>query len=209
MDKKVSARSQRTREQIRAAAQRLFLESGFMGTSTDAIMAEAGVASKETLYRHYANKEALFVDVLEHMTLEQARPAAVLADLPVPRDAPSLRLGLTIVAREILSVMVQPEYLALLRIIMAESPRFPHLGRLFKDAVPQRGLSIMTLLLQQAREQQVVDEVDKDAVSHALLGGLLTYALLDVFFVGQPAQPELLERADAVVEVIMRAVLPH
>src|SRR5437879_4077875 len=98
MDSKVSKRSLRTREQIRAAAHRLFLQQGFMGTSTDAIMAEAGVASKETLYRHYASKEALFVDVLEHLTLEQAHPAAVLAELPVPRDLQALRVALIAVA---------------------------------------------------------------------------------------------------------------
>ncbi|GCE07350.1 TetR/AcrR family transcriptional regulator [Dictyobacter aurantiacus] len=204
MNKKVSSRGVRTREQIRAAAQRLFLVSGFAGTSTDAIMAEAGVASKETLYRHYASKEELFVDVLEHMTLEQKRPAAALADLPVPRDMEALRRALTIVARAILSVMAQPDYLALLRIIMAESGRFPHLGQLFKQAVPERGRMVIMGVLQQAREYNVVDEVDMDAIAHAMVGGLLTYVLLDVFFTegGSVA----LERADAVVEVMMRAL---
>ncbi len=38
---------------------------------------------------------------------------------------PSLQQVLTTFAREILSLMSQPEYLALLRVIFAEAPRFP------------------------------------------------------------------------------------
>src|SRR6266568_5177680 len=71
MEHRQNRRAQQTREQIRAAAYRLFLQHGYMSTSTDAILAEAGISSKETLYRHYASKEALFVDVLSHLTMEQ------------------------------------------------------------------------------------------------------------------------------------------
>ena len=49
-------------------AQRLFVESGFAGTSMDAIAAAAQV-SKPTLYRYYQNKEALFADVLGDLTV--------------------------------------------------------------------------------------------------------------------------------------------
>ena len=42
-------RARAKKEQIRAGAQRLFLDKGFAATSTDAIAAEAGV-SKQTLY---------------------------------------------------------------------------------------------------------------------------------------------------------------
>ena len=73
METRQNRRAQQTREQIRAAAQRLFLQQGYLATSTDAILAEAGIASKETLYRHYASKEDLFVDVLSHLTLSEPR----------------------------------------------------------------------------------------------------------------------------------------
>ncbi|MFL5625886.1 MAG: TetR/AcrR family transcriptional regulator [Ktedonobacteraceae bacterium] len=209
MEKRQNRRAQKTREQIRAAAHRLFLQHGFLGTSTDAIMAEAGISSKETLYRHYASKEELFVDVLSHLTLEQPGPSSLLAEMPAPDNLQSLRQALTSLAREILSIMIQPEYLALLRVIISEMPRFPQLGPLFRATVPERGLFFLTALLRQAREQNVIADVDFDAVTHALLGGLLTYALLDIFFVGEDAHPPSLERADAVVEVIMRALTPQ
>ena len=207
MENRQTTRTQQTRERLRAAAHRLFLQQGYLATSVDAILAEAGISSKETLYRHYANKEALFVDVLSHLTMEQPGFSEKLATLSAPQDLPSLRQALTLLSREILSMMSQPGYLPLVRMIIAESPRFPQLGTLFFSTVTQRGLGMLTALLQAAREQQLIADIDFDAVTHMLLGGLLTYVMVSMVF-GEEAQPPALDRADAVVEVIMRALTP-
>src|SRR5690242_6187770 len=61
-------RGQAKREQIRTAAQRLFLATGYERTTMDAIAADAHV-SKQTLYRYYPAKEALFVDILRALTV--------------------------------------------------------------------------------------------------------------------------------------------
>lgn len=200
-------RAQKTRERLRAAAHRLFLQQGYLATSIDAILAEAGISSKETLYRHYANKEALFVDVLSHLTMEQPEFSEKLATLPPPRDLPSLDHTLKLLSREILSMMSQPGYLPLVRMIIAEVPRFPQLGTLFFSTVTQRGLAIITAQLRAARERKLIADIDFDAVAHTLLGGLLTYVIIS-FVLGEVAQPPALDRADAVVEVIMRALKP-
>lgn len=206
MEPRPNRRAQQTQERIRAAAQRLFLQHGYLATSTDAIMAAAGIASKETLYRYYASKEDLFVDVLRHLTLAQPRFAVQLAELPPPQDLPALRQVLTTLARELLALMSQPEYLALLRVIVAEGPRFPQLGTLFRSTVPERGIALLTTLLRQAREQGIIAAVDCDAVTRALLGGLLTHALTSMVFAGADAQPPALEQADALVAVLMPAL---
>jgi len=207
MEHRQNTRTQQTRERLRAAAHRLFLQQGYLATSIDAILAEAGISSKETLYRYYANKEALFVDVLSHLTLEQPGFSEKLAALPTPHDLPSLQQALTMLAREILSMMSQPGYLPLVRMIIAEAPRFPQLGTLFFSNVTQRGLAIMTALLQEAREQKIIADIDFDAVMHTLLGGLLTYVIMNLVL-GEEAHLPALDRADAVVEVIMRALTP-
>jgi AcrR family transcriptional regulator len=218
MEHRQNRRSRQTHERLRAAAFRLFLRQGYLATSIDAILAEAGISSKETLYRHYASKEELFVDVLSHLTLDRPGFAEKLSTLPTPHDLSSLHQALTQLSREILSILSQPEYLALLRIIVAEAPRFPQLGRLFFSNVPQRGFSIIGEMLQAAKEQRIIAEVNFEAVTRALIGGLLSYALLDLMLVGEQAlspslaeeqaSPPLLDRADAIVEVIMRAVTP-
>ena len=70
-EKAPTHRAQQKREQILTAARRLFLQHGFADTSTEAIRIEAGV-SKETLYRYYASKEELFVDVLGNLSALEA-----------------------------------------------------------------------------------------------------------------------------------------
>jgi AcrR family transcriptional regulator len=208
MEHRQHTRAQQTRERLRTAAHQLFLQQGYLATSIDAILAEAGISSTETLYRHYRSKEELFVDVLSHLTMEQPGFSAKLVALPTPQDLPSLRQGLTMLAREILSMMSQPGYLPLVRMIIAETPRFPQLGTLFFSTVTERGLAIITALLRAAREQQIIADIDFDAVAHTLLGGLLTYVLMDLVLAGEEAHPPSLDRADAVVEVIMRALTP-
>jgi TetR/AcrR family transcriptional regulator, mexJK operon transcriptional repressor len=209
MEHRQNKRAQQTRERLRAAAQRLFLKQGYLATSIDAILAEAGISSKETIYRHYANKEELFVDVLGSLTLEQPGFSEKLSSLPAPRDLSSLRQALTQISREILSLMSQPEYLAMLRIIVSEAPRFPQLGSLFLSTVPLRGISMIMALLRVAREQQIITDVNFEAVARALLGGLVSYVLTNTLFAGDEARPLSPERADEVVEIIMRALTPQ
>ncbi|HEU5438605.1 MAG TPA: TetR/AcrR family transcriptional regulator [Ktedonobacterales bacterium] len=201
-----SSRSETTREGILAAAQRLFLERGFQATSTDAILAEAGVSSKETLYRYFASKEALFAAVLGNLTTEQPGFSARLAALPPPRDIRALRESLTTAAREILKLMCQPTYLALWRTMMAEAPRFPQLGAAFFSAIPARGFTLVGGLLRAASEQRIIAEADFEAVTRMLLGGLLSYAMTELLVPQQATRPPTPDRADAMVDIMLRAV---
>jgi AcrR family transcriptional regulator len=199
------SRAQQTRERIRAAARRLFLQQGYQATSMDAIRAASGVASKETVYRHYPSKEKLFIDVMGHLTMEQPGFSAMVAALPEPRDLPSLRQALTTLAHEILSLMRQPDYLPLLRILIAETARFPELGPLFFATVPQRGFAIIVGLLRAARDHRVIAGVEYEVVARALLGGLLTYAVQGLLAAEDEAfAPH--DRADTLVAIMLRAV---
>ncbi|HXZ03452.1 MAG TPA: TetR/AcrR family transcriptional regulator [Ktedonobacteraceae bacterium] len=207
MENRQNTRTQQTRERLRASAHLLFLQQGYQATSIDAILAEAGISSKETLYRHYASKEALFVDVLSHLTMEQPGFSEGLAAMPLSHDLPSLQENLTQLSREILSMMCQPGYLPLVRMIIAEASRFPQLGTLFFSTVTQRGIAIITNLLAEARKQHLIADLDFDVVAHTLLGGLLTYVLRSLVVAGEEAQLPALDCADEVVEVIMRALI--
>src|SRR5579872_904506 len=95
MEPRANKHTLQTRERILDAAQKLFLQQGYLATSTDALMTEAGIASKETLYRYYASKEELFTAVLGRLTVEEEGFAAKIASLPVPRDLAELRQSLT------------------------------------------------------------------------------------------------------------------
>ena len=208
MKQRQNIRAQQTQERLRTAAHRLFIQQGYQATSIDSILSEASISSKETFYRYYSSKESLFVDVLSHLTLEQPGFSNKLAALPSPHDLPSLHQALLQLSRELLSMMCQPGYLPLVRMIIAESPRFPELGTLFFSTVTQRGFTIIAILLQTAREQQIIAEIDVDVVTRMLLGGLLSYAITGLIFASEQTLSPPLDRSDALIEVIMRALKP-
>ena len=64
-------RVKRTREALLAAAAKLFADKGFAATSTEEILAQAGV-TRGALYHHFSDKSALFEAVCEGLMLEAA-----------------------------------------------------------------------------------------------------------------------------------------
>ncbi len=200
-------RAQAKQDQIRAGAQRLFLKNGFAGTSTDAIAAEAGV-SKQTLYAYYPSKEDLLADVLRRLIsdIPQSWPPPTTGE-PSLGSREHLRLALTELARGMIASLMQPEYVSLVRVIIAETPRFPHLGVLFRTTVPERALGTISTLLKHARERGMAEVEDVDAAARMFAGSLLTYVLLDGLFVGDgPPRPPAPERIEEVVGLFMKVV---
>src|SRR5260370_18177637 len=59
--------SARKRRAILDAALKVFLRSGYLGANMDEIAALSEV-SKQTIYKHFSSKEALFVEIVTSMT---------------------------------------------------------------------------------------------------------------------------------------------
>jgi AcrR family transcriptional regulator len=205
--KELTPRARAKQEQILQAARALFLERGFAGASTDALATTAGV-SKETLYTYFPSKEVLLAAVLEHLIADFARQR-----LPVPMGAPKisslteLRQSLLVTAGRILDSLMQPDYLALVRVIIAELPRFPQLGQLFRLTVAEQVLQNATSLLEHAQAQHLVRVVDREAAARMFVGPLLIYVLLDgLLTVGEARRPPP-ERIEAIVDLYLAAIV--
>ena len=206
-DTQATRGKQKTREQILRAAQRLFLQHGFTATSTDAIMVNAGIASKETLYRYYASKEELFADVLRHFTVENPEHSALFTTPHAPESRDALQAIFMEFAQALLTIIMQPDYLAFMRMLIAELPRFPYLGELFRTTVPEQAMHFLATVLEQARQQKLINVGDPDAVIRMLIGSLLTYVLFDGLFQPEKAfSPPPLARIEAIVETLMKAI---
>jgi AcrR family transcriptional regulator len=126
-----STRTHAKRKQIRAA-QRLFLELGYERAFMDAIARAAGV-SKQTLYHYRLAKERLFVDVRRALTIERFQQAApfAFAEHPITSRA-KLEAALPADAASAVEHILSPEHVALLRILIAEAPRFPRIADHFR-----------------------------------------------------------------------------
>ena len=62
-----ASRSAQKRRAILDAATEVFLKCGYPGASMDEIAALSSV-SKQTVYKHFESKEALFVEIVTSMT---------------------------------------------------------------------------------------------------------------------------------------------
>lgn len=117
------------RETILEAAKKVFLDVGFGTASMDAIANEAKV-SKQTVYNHFGSKEELFAamvrDTCDTMTLAFAE--AVRSGNP--------EKTLHTIAQQFMNMTFSEDKLAMHRILMAEVPRFPELGRIFYQSGP-------------------------------------------------------------------------
>jgi TetR/AcrR family transcriptional repressor of mexJK operon len=123
-------------KKILEAACEVFLEHGF-SASADMIQQAAGV-SKATIYAHFGSKEALFIAAVEQLCGE------ITAPLRLAESAPGrLREALTMIARTYLTQAISPTGLGLARVVIAEAPRFPQLGRTFFLAGPRVFCSIV------------------------------------------------------------------
>lgn len=101
----------------------LFFRQGFAVTSMEQVAAVARI-SKRTLYARFRDKAALFHDVVERKV--GLWRGSFEAELEYPD---SLEAALRQAAEGILRVALEPEALALHRMVVAEAERFPELAR--------------------------------------------------------------------------------
>ena len=123
----VTAKGQRggSREAIVDAAARLFLERGFGSVSMDELAVAAGLA-RRTLYNQFASKEEIFRAMLLRVSrqLEHAFPPGIETQGDV-EDV------LRLIARVIVDLHKNPEYLGFLRMVVADARQFPWIAKEF------------------------------------------------------------------------------
>ena len=144
------------RDAIVAAALEEFALRGFAAARLEDVAKRAGVA-KGTIYLHFADKEALFQELVRSMLgpLVGAIEAAPAGDMPVAE-----------IARAIVDLFVREIYGTrrkdVIRLIIAEGPRFPSLAEFYYREVISRILAVMHTLLARAVER---GELKNDALA--------------------------------------------
>ena len=114
-------------ERLLEIATRMFLEQGFEATSIDAL-AEAASIGKATLYARYADKAALFADVLRRRILEVY--GELEAEFAGGTGDGDLETTLCKVADRMIELTLSDGAVALGRILSAQGARFPELAQL-------------------------------------------------------------------------------
>jgi TetR/AcrR family transcriptional regulator, mexJK operon transcriptional repressor len=135
------------------AATAAFLADGYAATSIEAIARTSGVA-KRTLYARWSGKPALFRSVLERLMAKWLSNAGDWA------EAESLEAALNVAASRMLAVALTPEAIALHRLLIAESGRFPDLPLMMRQAGAGEGSARIAALLDRAVAGGTLPEQD-------------------------------------------------
>ncbi|MCB2109381.1 MAG: TetR/AcrR family transcriptional regulator [Defluviimonas sp.] len=142
-------------DQVLEGARTVFMRDGFEGASVDDIAAEAGV-SKATLYAYFPDKRILFLEVAKAECERQADEAEILISIAAPPEC-----VLPEAARRIIDFALSDFGRSVFRICVAESDRFPDLGRQFYNSGPALVRQRLAAYLNGAvaRGELVIDDV--------------------------------------------------
>lgn len=165
-------------EDILYAAAKLFLQKGLQKTSMEAIAKTAGV-SKQTVYSHFQNKSLLFKAVI---TFKVNSYFQYIENIEQSKD---LQQGLYIIAKQFLGLLLDPETIAMQRLIISEAMEYPEMGQIFYDSGPLQVCTMVGNFLQQQVEQKNLIIEDIQFAGHmylSMLKGLFhIQALINIY----------------------------
>jgi AcrR family transcriptional regulator len=198
-------RSTRKRRAILEAATTVFLRNGYLGTSMDEIAALARV-SKQTVYKHFADKERLFVEIVISTVNEISDP--VHQEVLNLQDSGDVEADLRDLARRQLAGVMQPRLLELRRLVIGEASRFPELGRTFYERGPGRTIAALATAFERLATRGVL-RLEDPTVAAAQFNWLIMSAPINqAMLLGPdaiPAPGDLDRLADAGVRVFLAA----
>jgi AcrR family transcriptional regulator len=142
-----ATRSAERRDAILAAALDEFADRGFAATRLEDVARRADVA-KGTIYLHFADKEALFEELirLELSPVVAALESVSHADIPFRMIADQL---IEVFAREIFGTRRKD----VIRLVITEGPRFPKLAEFYYREVIARVMETIRAMLRRAHER--------------------------------------------------------
>ena len=188
------------RASIVGGAKDVFLRHGFEGASMDEIAAAAGV-SKMTVYRYFRSKEQLFAGVIRDLC-----ERIIDEDLErmLERQPEEALRGF---ARKMVAILFARDTIELHRIVIAESRRFPALGRLFYKSGPEACIAMLAAYLERHNSRRSLNLRNPRRTAEEFLELLRGYAHLRMLLGVQKtlSARELEENIEGAVQHILRA----
>jgi AcrR family transcriptional regulator len=133
------------RQAILDAALSVFAEHGFEAAKLDEVAARAGIA-KGTLYLYFQHKQALFEALVRNAVAPVIDTFDKVAANPAVPPGAVLDAFFAMFEKEVLATRRK----LLLRLIIAEGPRFPAIAEFYYREVVARGLKLMRSVAERA-----------------------------------------------------------
>lgn len=183
-------RSAQKRKAILGAATEVFLKSGYLGANMDEI-AMLSEVSKQTVYKHFGSKEALFIEIVTSMTNDAGDLVhGEVAKLDEGGDVAEYLRGYAV--RQLTTVLT-PRLMQLRRLVIGEVSRFPELAKVLYERGPQRAMSALAASFEQLAARGLL-AIDDPLVAATHFNWLIMSAPLNqAMLLGDAAIPKPVE----------------
>jgi AcrR family transcriptional regulator len=184
-------RSERSHRAILDTAARLLRERGYADITIEGVAAEAGVG-KTTIYRRWANKASLYMDLY----------AELAAKIVPPADTGDLVTDLALLVRGAFKLYRETAAGLALAGIVAEAQSNAAVSRIVRNEfVPSRTRITLTILERAAKRGDIRKDIDLGLASEIVSGAVWFYVL---------AGKELLndKEANRLVKTLVRGICP-
>jgi TetR/AcrR family transcriptional regulator, mexJK operon transcriptional repressor len=203
METVTEKRSDRKHREIMQAATATFIANGYDGTSMEEIATKAGV-SKQTIYKHFTDKERLFSEIVL-ATTDQVEEVVSLV-LRAFAERRDVEKTLQQLGRRFLDAVMQPELLKLRRLVIANADRMPQLGRAWYESGFERVLVALATSFARLTEERLLRTDDAYAAANHFAGALLWIPVNEAMFTGND-KPKSAAELDRLAKAAVNAFL--
>ncbi|MFI7679320.1 TetR/AcrR family transcriptional regulator [Actinophytocola sp. NPDC049390] len=199
-----TSQSARKHQAILDAARSVFLRKGYGGASMDEVAAQAAV-SKQTVYKHFADKRRLFEAIITNdISATESLTHDMVASLSATDD---LEHDLRQFARGHIDEVTQPHLIQLRRIIIAEADRFPDLAKSWFANGPERAHATLAAQFQELERRGLLTVPDPVLAAQHFNWLVLSIPLNKAMFHPDHKTPrrELNHYADEAVRIFLAA----
>jgi AcrR family transcriptional regulator len=188
-----------TRERILNAAQRLFASQGFEGTTTRELAQAAGVA-EGTLFRHFANKKAILVEVATNGWVE------ILTDLLTElSEMGSYKAIAQVMRRRMWNFHKNAD---LMRVCFMEVQFHPDLRDRIQMEVIDKMTDVAEAFFQTAMDKGIYRQLDAKLVAKVFLGMFAIAGFSHNTLMTPDASPqEMQQMAEGLADIFLNGVL--
>lgn len=183
----------RSRAAVLEAARTLFLRQGYAGTTMEEVASLAGLA-RRTVYNNYADKDALFTQIVADVTgYAETFALGLEKELGASITAATLESSLDRLGRRLALGIVRPEVIGLRRLLIGEARQFPTMAAEYFDRAPGRVIDALAVGFRRLKRLGLLRVSDAHRAG-AQFGYLIAGELLDrAMLVGTlPSEKEIL-----------------
>jgi AcrR family transcriptional regulator len=177
-----------------------FQKSGYAGTSMATVAQRAGISTK-TMYRLIPTKADLFTEVVTDRI-----GLFMLAIDEEAIDASDLEGALGRILTAYGQLTLNPQTIALSRLVISESDRFPEIANAFYDKAVERTSLAMAAWLARQSERGII-QLENPAMAVGMLRGMMVMEPQRAVMLGRapaPTDEEIVHRAKACAQMFLR-----